>query len=163
MSVVSLGSESRQHNVGMGQIALVGPGQGAKAILGSCLGLVLFHRERKIAAVAHIVLPLSNGRPGPAGKFADRAIPTMLERLKAQQAGRHGLTAKIAGCANMFASDGPIQIGQQNLAAVRELLGRLSISVSAQHVGGQHGRRIEFDSDTGKLSVFVAGEPVVDL
>ena len=35
-----------------------------KLILGSCIGLALFHPGRKLAAMAHIVLPESARRAG---------------------------------------------------------------------------------------------------
>ena len=52
-----------------------------KAILGSCVGVVLYHPVRKTAAMAHIVLPESAGRDGAAGKFADTSISGMITLL----------------------------------------------------------------------------------
>ena len=145
----------------MAQVALLERGDLAKAVLGSCIGLVLYHPGKRAAAVAHIVLPRGENRPGPPGKFADTAIPYMVAQLLERGAARAGLIAKLAGGANMFGSGGPIQIGRENQAAVKEILKELRISIAGEHLAGTKGRRITFDSLTGELQVDVAGEPSI--
>lgn len=154
-------SQSDLELVGMGQLVVLRRGQMAKAVLGSCIGVAIYSRMFDCAAVAHIVLPSGDATGGLPGKFADQAIPHMLEQLTRQGAQPGQLKAKLAGGANMFASAGPIQIGQKNLSAVLEALGSYRIPVAGQHVGGQKGRRIEFDVATGQLRVNVAGNEVV--
>jgi chemotaxis protein CheD len=150
-------------NVGMAQIALVAQGEVARAVLGSCIGLVIYHEPKRTAAVAHIVLPQGQDRPGPAGKFADTAIPEMLAMLAACNISRVGLVAKLAGGANMFSSSGPLQIGRENHAMVTQLLHGLRIPVVSEHVGGKVGRRITFDSSSGQLQIEMAGSPSVTI
>ena len=68
-----------QQSVGMGQIKL---GKGAvqlTAVLGSCVGVCLYHGRTGLGAMAHVVLPEATGDSAAPGKFADRAIPQMLE------------------------------------------------------------------------------------
>lgn len=149
--------------VGMAQIAMVAHGELARAVLGSCIGLVLQHELKKTAAVAHIVLPQGQDRPGPPGKFADTAIPEMLAMLAANGIPRTGLTAKLAGGANMFGSSGPLQIGRENHLIVTQLLQKLRIPILAEHVGGKLGRRMTFDSNTGLLQIDLAGLPSVTI
>ncbi len=150
-------------NVGMAQIAIVAQGEIARAVLGSCIGLVIQHELKRTAAVAHIVLPQGQDRPGPPGKFADSAIPEMLELLAADGIPRIGLTAKLAGGANMFGSSGPLQIGRENHVTVTQLLQKLRIPIVAEHVGGKLGRRITFDSSTGLMQIEMAGSPSVTI
>lgn len=160
----SLAAEkSAEATVGMAQIALLERDETAKAVLGSCIGLVLYHPLRKAAAVAHIVLPRGENRPGPPGKFADTAIPHMVDQLLGKGISRAGLVAKLAGGANMFGSGGPIQIGKENQAAVKDILKQLRIPIAGEHVAGTKGRRITFDAATGTLQVDVAGEPSITI
>lgn len=163
MTCSTLPHKASETSVGMAQIAVVQQGDLARAVLGSCIGLVLMHEQRKIAAVAHIVLPQGQGRPGPAGKFADTAIPEMLLLLADHGLSRIGLTAKLAGGANMFGSNGPLQIGRENHAVVKALLQELRIPIVREHVGGKVGRRMTFDSATGELHIEMAGSPSVTL
>lgn len=150
-------------SVGMGQIAMIRRGEIARAVLGSCIGVAIYNPGRAIAAVAHVVLAESQGNTSALpGKFADQAIPAMLEMLAREGVGRADLVAKIAGGANMFGGNGPIQIGRNNHAAVRELLGRQRIPIVAEDVGGDKGRRVSFDTELCQLVVEFAGlEPIV--
>jgi len=156
---VSPPAPSGSYSVGMGQVAVLGRNESAKSVLGSCIGLVLFHERMRCAAVAHVVLARSEGRTGQPGKFADIAIPYMIDQLARRQAHHSGLVAKIAGGASMFGSGGPLQIGKDNCTAIEELLRERNIPVIAEHVGGQQGRRIEFDTNTGALRIFLVGQP----
>jgi chemotaxis protein CheD len=143
--------------VGMGQIAVAqAPGR-LTSVLGSCVGVALFHPRLHLGCLAHVVLPRSNGNAAPPGKFADTAIPHMLQLLEKQGANRSGLVAKICGGACMFNTSGPLQIGDANIEAVTEILEAAGLRVAARDVGGTAGRRITFDCNTGQLTVDTAG------
>ncbi len=145
--------------VGMGQIAAIRAPQRMRAILGSCIGLALYHAGTQTAVMAHIVLPESAGREGSPGKFADTAVPHMLGLLREQGVPLFGLTAKFAGGANMFNGAGPLRIGDANAEAVVAALSKAGIRVAGQDVGGTSGRRVEFDAAAGELIVEYAGRP----
>jgi chemotaxis protein CheD len=152
------------HLVGMGQIAVFSPPETARAVLGSCVGVTLFDDLTQIAALAHVVLPKSEGRPAPSpGKFADTAIASMRQSLLQRGANPKRIQAKIAGGANMFVGKGPFQIGVQNIEAVRAALASFSIRLLAEHLGGAQGRRVTFDHRQNKLVVEVSGQPAVYL
>jgi chemotaxis protein CheD len=144
--------------VGMGQIAAGRAPQRMRAILGSCVGLALYHPGCKAGVLAHIVLPDAAGRGGTPGKFADAAVPHMLAALKQLGTPLHGLTAKLAGGANMFATTGPLKIGDANVKAVVKALQDAGIRIAGQDVGGSRGRRVDFDCASGEMIVQCAGQ-----
>lgn len=150
-------------NVGMGQTALLRAPGTINSILGSCIGVAIYHPRLEVGALAHVVLPESAGRPGPPGKFADKAIDHLLELLAKEQAPSAGLVAKFAGGASMFNASGPMQIGEANIAAVTEQLQAKRIRVAGTHVGGNKGRRITFNVRTGELVVEIVGLPPIVL
>ena len=144
--------------VGMGQIALVETGQVASAVLGSCIGLVLFQSHRSIAVMSHIVLSESRGNATALpGKFADTAIPHMLDLLSRRGILTSQVRAKLAGGATMFGGRGPIRIGDQNHQAVHDILRRLRIPIAGEHVGGNQGRRVVFCPTQTRMAVEIAG------
>jgi chemotaxis protein CheD len=145
--------------VGMGQIAAGQAPQRMKAILGSCIGVAVYHPGRKTGVMAHVVLPESAGREGAPGKFADTAVPRILAVLREHGLPAHGLSAKLAGGANMFNGSGPLQIGDANAEAVVAALKKAGIPVAGQDVGGTHGRRVEFDCSSGEMIVQLIGRP----
>lgn len=149
---------SQKQNVGMGQITVAKAPALLCSVLGSCVGLVLYHPRFKTGALAHIVLPTASGRGALPGKFADTAVPYMLDEFSKAGIPRQGLVAKIAGGACMFGVSGPLQIGDSNIEAVRALLKAENLRITAEDVGGQKGRRVTLDCETGELLVEIAGE-----
>lgn len=150
------------HLVGMGQIAVFGTPETARAVLGSCVGVTIYDEIAQIAAMAHVVLPRSEGRgPASPGKYADSAIESMCDSLARRGANLRRVVAKIAGGANMFAGKGPFQIGQQNVEAVRAQLIQRSIRLAAEHLGGEQGRRVTFNPQTNKLAIEIVGQTAI--
>lgn len=145
-------------NVLIGGVDLTRAPNRLSTVLGSCIGLVLYDLDMHLAGMAHILLP--DGRatttPVPAGKYADRAVPTLLEALVKHGGRRAAVVAKFAGGARMFSrvtAGGAGDVGAANVAAVRAALTGLGIKVRADDVGGSRGRKIVFDPATGALDI----------
>lgn len=126
--------------------------------LGSCVGVILDDRQRRLGGMAHTLLPSprSGGEGGRRAKFVDAAVLLLVEELVSRGSAREHLTARIVGGANMFepllapAADG---IGARNVRMAREALRDLDIPLLAEDVGGSHGRTVEFDLATGRVLV----------
>jgi len=126
--------------------------------LGSCVGIVIYDLPKKIAGLAHIMLPdskLSRQKKLNHFKYADTAIPILIEKLFINGARRNYLQAKLAGGAQMFqfSDTNVMRIGERNITAVQTILKDLNIPVVAADVGGSKGRTIEFDPSTGLLKI----------
>lgn len=151
--------ETPQQSVGMGQVLLAKkPGQ-LTAVLGSCVGVALYHPRMCLGAMAHVVLPQASTRDCPPGKFADLAIPHMIRMLEEAGAPRCSLVAKMAGGACMFGNSGPLHIGETNIEAVQRLLQEVGVRVAASDVGGNKGRRVTFRASSGEFVVEIVGKP----
>ena len=131
--------------------------------LGSCIGLVIFDPSTKVAAMAHIMLPDSRDAkevPKP-GKFADTAVPLLLEHLKNLWAVKGQLKAKMAGGAQMFNIPGKdnslLAVGSRNVEATTAMLAKHGVPLVASDVGGNKGRSVEFNTETWKLLVKTLG------
>jgi chemotaxis protein CheD len=145
--------------VGMGQTVLAEKPSRLSAVLGSCVGVVLYHARLQIGAMSHVVLPNSNGRTGTAAKFADSAIPHMLTLLEQRGAFPSGMVAKIAGGSCMFGNGGPLQIGEANIKAATAALEAAGIKIVGRDLGGSCGRRISFNPENGQVTVESVGLP----
>lgn len=127
--------------------------------LGSCVGLTLYDPHLKLAGMAHVMLPSSDiAREGQLNiaKYADTALPELLERMLKLGAERRRLIAKMAGGAQMFAFAGSgdtMRIGPRNVESCKEMLVHLGIPLVAEDTGGNYGRTIELDSETGVLNI----------
>jgi chemotaxis protein CheD len=133
--------------VRMGEIAVTkSPGELLVSLgLGSCIGLALVDQRRGIAGLAHIMLPEAIGDGGPAGKFADLAVPELVARTVALGTARTSLKAILVGGAQMFAlgAGNSLDIGVRNEAAVRGMLAAERIPVLAAATRGSKGRTIK--------------------
>lgn len=127
--------------------------------LGSCVGVVIYDQQLKIAGLAHVMLPdstLSKQQRLNPFKFADTAIPYLVNSLCENGARKFALKAKIAGGAQMFQFENStpmMKIGPRNVDAVQKQLELYRIPVLAKSVGGSNGRTIQFDPSTGKLFI----------
>lgn len=130
--------------------------------LGSCLGVVLYDRTTRLCGLAHVMMPDSKkiSKNSNRMKFVDTCIPDMYQALIRCGANKSGIVAKIAGGAKMFSyqsNNSFLNIGEQNVEAVHEILGELRIPILAEDVGSNHGRTIEFDTETGELNIKAVG------
>jgi chemotaxis protein CheD len=129
--------------------------------LGSCIGLAVVDRPAKVAGLAHIVLPESHDAEGEPGKFADRAVPELIFKMRLAGASPRRLEAVLVGGARMFAT-GELDIGARNTAAVQDALNALGIKVHASVTGGALGRSVRVCPASGTVTMKeVGGKPVL--
>lgn len=131
--------------------------------LGSCIGLAMIDRARGIAGLAHVMLPQSPNGAGPLpGRYANHAVPTLLEKMVELGASRSAIEVGIAGGAQMFAGSSSIEVGKRNAEAVTTALGEARLRVKASATGGDKGRTVKVLASQGVMIVReVASEEVV--
>jgi chemotaxis protein CheD len=125
--------------------------------LGSCIGTCLYDKTTGISGLSHIMLPDSTAiidGQTTRMKFADTALPDMLEKMKAMGAMQGAIRAKIAGGAVMFqTSNSKFNIGQRNIEAVKAALQKLRIPIIAEDTGLNYGRTMTFWAENGAVEI----------
>ncbi len=148
-------------NVGVAQVKTGAKPTVLRTILGSCIGICIYDRMKKIGGLAHILLPNdSTGGKNPE-KYADTAIPLLINRLLKDGAKKEFMSAKIVGGASMFKFESNItlgQIGDRNIEETKKLLDKAGIPILVEDTGGSTGRVINFFLDDGHLKVRAAGK-----
>lgn len=161
--------------VRMGEMAVSGDARDVFSIigLGSCVAVVLVAPVRKAAALAHVVLPtvsMAAGREAPNGKFADTAVPGLIDGLKGLGVATGDTYAILVGGATMFGhthSSKLAGVGDRNIEAARRELAKLGIGVASEDVGGTIGRSVHVSvadlevavrSGTGEPSILMGSE-----
>jgi len=141
--------------IGIGEYAVVTDDTLISTVgLGSCIGTVIFDKIKNVSAMSHIMLPNIGDRKDRIGKYADVALPAMMEEMKSKGAMRNQMKAKIAGGASLFAfKDDHLQIGDRNSKAVKEVLKEFKIPIISSDVGGDRGRTITYDPQTSDLHI----------
>lgn len=147
----------------MGEVVFSHPGlSGLRALgLGSCIGLCVFDPVSKLGCLAHIMLPTSGDKPvSEVGKYADTAIPYVIEQMTAKGAVKSRLRVAMAGGAQLFSfesSDQRLDVGKRNIEAVKRLLSESKLRLIAEDIGGKSGRSVTFDAATGEVIVKLVG------
>jgi chemotaxis protein CheD len=126
--------------------------------LGSCVAIVLHDPVARVGGLAHVLLPdetMSRDRSNPA-KFPATAVPLVIEQMQKLGASPGRIRARIAGGASMFGNftgGTGINIGERNVAAVRQVLGARRIEIVAEDTGSDHGRSVYFNVADGRVEV----------
>ncbi len=136
--------------------------------LGSCVGIALYDQRAKIGGLAHILLndSVKFTRPKAASvnpaKFADTAIPHMLDMMVKMGARKTAITAKIAGGASLFNFKSKAgNVGDKNIKAVRETLKNLGLKTVFEDVGGNYGRTMRLFIASGEVTISTSGRGVL--
>jgi chemotaxis protein CheD len=156
--------------VGIADLNIIKPPDAIRTSgLGSCVGVIIYDSLKKIAGLAHVMLPDSslakNGQLNKA-KYADTAVKELVACLIKNGARKVGLKAKIAGGAQMFqfsSANEVMRIGPRNVDAVKQQLSLFNIELVGEDVGGNSGRTIEFDPNTCILQIRTVNKGVTYL
>lgn len=158
-----------------GEIIRIGMAQSATAKapavlmtsgLGSCIGVTFYDPLAHVGGMCHVMLP-DSGQAKSAdnkAKFADSAIPEILEWLRQIGARKERLIVKMAGGAQMFSfgnsGEDRFSIGKRNAEAVRAALHKEGLRLTREDTGGNRGRTMIFDTSDGTviLRTIEAGE-----
>lgn len=123
--------------------------------LGSCVALMLHDPVARIAGMVHYMLPESpesqqgsNARPY---KFADTAIPLLLQATVAQGADRRRLVVFAAGGAQVMNDNSMFNVGKRNCLALRKALWKFGLVAHAEDIGGTVVRTVRMEVATGRV------------
>lgn len=152
--------------VGLGQMAASRQGEDVLSALGlgSCIGLTMHDPVMRVGGMAHVMLPDSSSARSLElpGKYADTAVPALLQAFEDLGGRRSRLVVHMAGGAQMFsgAGGGVLNIGCRNAVAVRAALQGAGLRLRSAATGGSVGRTLELHIGTGVVTVrSVGGSP----
>lgn len=121
-------------------------------VLGSCVSVCLWDREKRIGGMNHFLLPLWNGEGLSTPRYGNIAIEKLIDRMMYLGCGKDGMIAKIFGGSAMWCTpSGLLTIGERNVALARQILQTHRIPIFSSEVGGNAGRKIIFDTGTGQV------------
>ncbi len=147
--------EKRAAYIKSSEICVVTEATMLRTVVGSCVAVCMFDREKKIAGMNHFLLPrlLAGADKSQKGKFGDLAIPELLRQMKRRGAEPENIVAKIAGGASVLSISSHNHVPLENVKSARTALNKLGICIVSQDVGGSKGRKVEFDTATGHVTI----------
>ena len=130
-------------------------------ILGSCVAVCLYDRDRRIAGMNHYMLPINNNNDPNRFRFGDTSLDYMLSQMIKIGAQKNKIIARVYGGSSMFMNTGPgFNIGRQNVEVALEFLKDNIIQIRSEETGGKTGRKVIFDTSAGVISSSVLKESV---
>lgn len=127
--------------------------------LGSCIGVAIWDPEVCVGGMLHFMLPSSSIVPQKAasqpGMFADTGLPAMFRAAYTLGAAKHRIVVKVAGGAQLLDDHGTFNIGKRNYEALREILQKNGVRLSAADVGGTASRTLRLQIASGKITLKV--------
>ncbi len=126
--------------------------------LGSCVSACIWDPDGKIGGMNHIMLPGGNessaidfSNPTEATRYGSFAMEHMINAILKHGGRRPRLLAKVVGGGKVLRHVS--NVGERNIAFVREFLATEGLHVLGEHVGGNYPRKVCFRPQTGHALV----------
>ena len=126
--------------------------------LGSCVALILHDTDHNIGALAHVMLPCSNGRRERPAMYADTVIDFLVSDLRRSGSRESAIISKLIGGASMFRTLSTIlNVGEKNVEILTTGLHDRQLPIRGREVGGDFGRTVLYDpAEGGKVWIKTA-------
>lgn len=136
-----------------------------RTLLGSCIGICVWHPRLFIGGMVHFMLP-TRREIAPGWRFdpryADEAVHMLLLEMDRSGTKPAEYQTKVFGGGNMFLDmESNEAVGDRNIAAAHALLPRYGFKVLAENVGGNFYWKLRFEVWSG--DVWVRRRPVAEL
>jgi chemotaxis protein CheD len=122
-------------------------------ILGSCVSVCLWDKKMHSAGISHFLLPGTDSAEDTGNADRGNSSTRMLIRsMLNRQSQREDLEAKVfGGCNSLYMKGNRYFVGKKNAEMALKILEDERIPVVASHTGGEYGRKIIFNTRTGKV------------
>ena len=148
------GADPETLNVGIAEYEVTADGAVLTTSgLGSCVAVAVRDPSNGVAGLVHAMLPAAEEADSTDAKFADAGTDLLLHEVERAGADLAQLEAKLAGGSDMLDFSEEDSIGDRNATRARETLAGHGVPVLAEDVGGDHGRSLRFEAETGDLVV----------
>lgn len=142
-----------------GEVYVSCHGEMMVTVLGSCIAACIRDRVRGIGGMNHFMLPeqmeFSPGFGGDATRVENRygnwAMEFLINEILKLGCDKRNLEIKIFGGGRVL--DAVSDIGQRNIAFVRDFLRKESLPIAAEDVGSVYPRKVLYFPDTGSAKV----------
>ncbi len=157
-------AEGSMRNVGIGGLIVYTHPDRLRAVRGLCIGITVWDPQMGVGGLVHCLLPSSPGSgedEAPPGKYIETAMPALIDALLNKGAQRGRLEVKIFGGSTMFRdlATGPVGgLGERNIQTAKQVVKDAGFHPKGECLGGEKGRMIWLDLETGIVTVRIIGE-----
>ncbi|MBE9397746.1 chemoreceptor glutamine deamidase CheD [Pontibacterium sp. N1Y112] len=142
-----------------GQYYVTKNSEAIATILGSCISVCISDPNIGIGGMNHFLLPGGNAASvhdeiigqAPCARYGIHAMDMLIQDLIYHGADRRNLEVKVTGGGKLMSASS--DIGDHNIAFVREYLAINKLSIHAEDVGDSFPRKVLYFPDTGRLLI----------
>ena len=146
-----------QVHVSIGEVKTGEGSQILKASLGSCVGIALLWKKRKLYGLAHCLLAEAPQESSIiTARYVSQALPSLMSLMKILPADHREIEAVLVGGGNMTAeTHAPPEklVGYLNGLAAEKYLKKFGFPIIHKDLGGEAGRKILVFCETGEFTV----------
>lgn len=146
-----------EHIVGIGEYAISTKEEDVikTFALSTCVGIVVYDVEKKIIAMAHVLLPKTTkgSEDNKMAKYADTAIYNLFREMKMKHNcnERHFKVTLFGGIDSK--GDDIFKIGEKNIAVIKGILSKMNIRYDSTNTGGRFSRTITAYASSGEIDL----------
>ncbi len=119
-------------------------------VLGSCVSICLWDSKNKFGGMNHFIYPKTEEKQSNA-RFGNISCPYLIKLMMELGTRKEDMVAHVVGGAK-----NPViksNIGEKNIDIATKVLEKYNIKIAIKDVGGQDGRKLVFDTETGEISI----------
>lgn len=126
--------------------------QWVTTILGSCVSVCFYDKNKKIGGINHYMIPYWNGDGLESPKYGNISIVQLFQKMLDFGAKKEDIVCKIFGGAGLISEHHSVfNVGQRNIELALRMVTELGIPVVSSSTGGKLGRKIHFNTGTGEV------------
>lgn len=154
-----------RHTVFAGQFVITSAPSLITTVLGSCVSVCLWDRVTHIGGLNHYLLPGDATDEQHNATRGYAATTVLIQSMLNRKVRLENLEAKVfGGCNSLYTrNDDIFKVGERNIAMALDVLKTFGIPLSASHVGGGYGRKIVFNTDTGKVRMRILNSTTTEI
>jgi chemotaxis protein CheD len=123
-------------------------------VLGSCVAVCLWDRERRYGGMNHFLYPFVRDPYRATAKFGNVATRALIRLLLQGGSRKEQLESQIFGGSHPENNGGEgVKVSNENIEIARRILTTSGIPIVSQDVGGTRGRKLVFNSSTNEVVV----------
>lgn len=121
-------------------------------VLGSCISVCIWDPKLGFGGMNHYIHAQPFKKEQTA-QFGTIAIPHLIRSMLKMGSQKYNLKAHIVGGAQN-PNTGSILIGKQNIETAERVLKKNNIDIITFDTGGEFGRKVIFDTETGEIVIY---------
>ncbi len=132
-------------------------GELVRTLLGSCVGITLWHPVRKIGGMCHFLLPerLRTSSTVLDGRYGDEAVDLLVREIQKTGVKPEEFEAQLYGGADTMPEESNVKfnVGERNVEKAWALIDQHRFQLMSVDVGGTDPRSISLDLITGAVAL----------